>query len=118
MAVDAAWKEVANGDSDKQLPDDHPVIKLERSTWEVRSAMALVLHNVDNANAHKSFIRRVQLLATSTSNIVKFLISIGEDDPDSANVEDIWQTTIENPGKKSNLFCVSETEKFTLTSES
>jgi len=104
MAVDAAWKEVTNGDSDKQLADDHPVIKLERSTWEVRSAMAVVLHNLDNPNAQKSFIRRVQLLATSTSSIVKFLVSISEDDRETsssaANADDVWQTTTEKPGKK------------------
>ena len=66
MAVDAAWKEAAGGDSKRQLPDDHPVIKMERSTWEVRSALGQVLSNVENLNAHKALVRRVQVLLTFT----------------------------------------------------
>jgi len=61
MGVDAAWKEAAGGDSKRQLPDDHPVIKMERSTWEVRSALSLVLSEVENLTAHKALVRRVQV---------------------------------------------------------
>jgi len=62
MGVDAAWKEAAGGDSKKQLPDEHPVIKMERSTWEVRSALSVVLNSVENLNAHKALVRRVQVI--------------------------------------------------------
>ena len=61
MGVDAAWKEASGGDSKKQLPDDHPVIKMERSTWEVRSALSVVLNSVENLTAHKALVRRVQV---------------------------------------------------------
>jgi hypothetical protein len=43
------------------LADDHPVIKMERSTWEVRSALSLVLGSLENLTAHKSLVRRVQV---------------------------------------------------------
>jgi hypothetical protein len=55
-------KEASGGDSKKQLPDDHPVIKMERSTWEVRSALSIVLNSVENLNAHKALVRRVQVI--------------------------------------------------------
>jgi hypothetical protein len=49
------------GDSKNFLADDHPVIKMERSTWEVRSALSLVLGSLENLTAHKSLVRRVQV---------------------------------------------------------
>ena len=45
-AVDFAWKDVAaaaaaaNGSGPTEaLADDHPIVKVERSTWEVQGAL-------------------------------------------------------------------------------
>ncbi len=89
-AVDFAWKEVAEvggngdvpGENSKLLPDDHPIVKVERSTWEVQGALRLVLANVEDLNAHKTMIRRVQVLVTCLGIMAQFLA--GRDDTTAA----------------------------------
>ena len=43
-SVEFAWKEVRSDKGDaaahaQMLPDDHPIVKVERSTWEVQGAL-------------------------------------------------------------------------------
>ena len=46
MAVDFAWKEMSASNNDEEdevpkIPDDHPIIRVERSSWEVQAALKL-----------------------------------------------------------------------------
>ena len=40
-----------------RLPDDHPIIRVERSTWEVQAALKMVIANVEDLHVHKVMIR-------------------------------------------------------------
>ena len=74
MAVDFAWKEMSSeAEGPNRLPDDHPIIRVERSTWEVQAALKLVIANVEDLHAHKAMIRRVQLMVTCTTAMVECL---------------------------------------------
>ncbi len=57
MAVDFAWKEMSSSTTESggpnRLPDDHPIIRVERSTWEVQAALKMVIANVEDLHAHK-----------------------------------------------------------------
>ena len=54
MAVDFAWKEMSSSSSEtNRLPDDHPIIRVERSTWEVQAALKMVIANVEDLHVHK-----------------------------------------------------------------
>lgn len=81
-AVDFAWKEIqSNSNSrggDEVLPDDHPIVKVERSTGEVREALRLVMNNIEDLNLHKTMIRRVQVLVTCLGIMSHFLIARSE----------------------------------------
>ena len=58
MAVDFAWKEMSSTSSEtNRLPDDHPIIRVERSTWEVQAALKMVIANVEDLHVHKVMIR-------------------------------------------------------------
>ncbi len=79
-AVDFAWKELKNnsgpsssGSAPPALPDDHPVVKVERSTWELQGALRLVLNNVEDLDLHRTMIRRVQVLVTCLGSMAHFL---------------------------------------------
>lgn len=77
MAVDFAWKEMSSSsetDTPNQLPDDHPIIRVERSTWEVQAALKMVIANVEDLHVHKVMIRRVQLMVTCTTAMVECLV--------------------------------------------
>ena len=75
MAVDFAWKEMSSeAEGPNRLPDDHPIIRVERSTWEVQAALKLVIANVEDLHAHKVMIRRVQLMVTCTTAMVECLV--------------------------------------------
>ena len=87
MAVDFAWKEMscpsASEDADEnrpnpRLPEDHPIIRVERSTWEVQAALKMVIANVEDLRHHKVLIRRVQLMVTCATAMVECLM-----DPES-----------------------------------
>ena len=54
MAVDFAWKEMSSSSSEtNRLADDHPIIRVERSTWEVQAALKMVIANVEDLHVHK-----------------------------------------------------------------
>jgi len=75
MAVDFAWKEMSSSSSEtNRLPDDHPIIRVERSTWEVQAALKMVIANVEDLHVHKVMIRRVQLMVTCTTAMVECLV--------------------------------------------
>lgn len=75
MAVDFAWKEMfSETDGPNKLPDDHPIIRVERSTWEVQAALKTVIANVEDLHVHKNMIRRVQLMVTCTTRLVECLV--------------------------------------------
>ena len=65
--MDFAWKdsqppeENAEDEEVHALPDDHPVVKVERGTWEVQAALRMVLGNIEDLNLHKTLLRRVQV---------------------------------------------------------
>merc|ERR1712226_1121686 len=87
MAVDFAWKEMSssipvsnsNGEDNaqmvpNQLPEDHPIIRVERSTWEVQLALKMVIANVEDLHVHKVMIRRVQLMVTCMTAMVECMV--------------------------------------------
>ena len=48
------WKEMSSSSSEtNRLPDDHPIIRVERSTWEVQAALKMVIANVEDLHVHK-----------------------------------------------------------------
>lgn len=64
MAVDFAWKEMSSSKESEvpnRLPEDHPIIRVERSTWEVQAALKMVIANVEDLHVHKVMIRRIQV---------------------------------------------------------
>ena len=80
-AVDFAWKDSQPEENTEQvhaLPDDHPVVKVERGTWEVQAALRMVLGNIEDLNLHKTLIRRVQVLTTCIGVMAHFLLSKNE----------------------------------------
>ena len=83
-AVDFAWKdsqppeENTEEDQVHALPDDHPVVKVERGTWEVQAALRMVLGNIEDLNLHKTLLRRVQVLTTCIGVMAHFLLSKNE----------------------------------------
>jgi hypothetical protein len=93
-AVDFAWKDSqqqqqqlsaeCTGSLEQQqqqqqgLPDDHPVVKVERSAWEVQAAIRMVLSKIEDLNLHKTMIRRVQVLTTCLNVMAHFLLSKNE----------------------------------------
>ncbi len=82
-AVDFAWKDVVSDGGggrggEAMLPDDHPIVKVERSTWEVQGALRLVLANIEDLNLHKTMIRRVQVLVTCLGIMARFLVGRGD----------------------------------------
>ncbi len=82
MAVDFAWKEVAANDEEQHqhLPEDHPIIRVERSSWEATTALKMVVANVEDLHLHKVLIRRVQLMVTSMSAMVECLVDCNKTD--------------------------------------
>lgn len=77
MAVDFAWKEMTSNKADpspNRLPEDHPIIRVERSTWEVQAALKMVIASVEDLHVHKVMIRRVQLMVTCTTAMVECLV--------------------------------------------
>ena len=79
MAVDFAWKEMSSEDEEEnrpnpRLPEDHPIIRVERSTWEVQAALKMVIANVEDLRHHKVLIRRVQLMVTCATAMVECLM--------------------------------------------
>ena len=74
--VDFAWKDTSR--PEEALPDDHPIVKVERSTWEVQGALRLVLNNIEDLNLHKTMIRRIQVLVTCLGTVANFLLSKNE----------------------------------------
>ena len=83
MAVDFAWKEMSSVEEEEnrpnpRLPEDHPIIRVERSTWEVQAALKMVIANVEDLRHHKILIRRVQLMVTCATAMVECLM-----DPES-----------------------------------
>ena len=81
MAVDFAWKKIQTGDEETEqgrppnpLPEDHAIIRVERSTWEVQAALKKVIANVEDLHQHKALIRRVQLMVTCTTAMVECLM--------------------------------------------
>ena len=76
-SVDFAWKEVitaSTSQSNQQLPEDHPIIRVERSSWEATAALKMVMLNIEDLGAHKVMIRRVQLMVTCMSAMVECLV--------------------------------------------
>lgn len=76
-AVDFAWKDCSQSTEDP-LPDDHPIVKVERSTWELQAALRLVLESIEDLNLHKTMIRRVQVLATCLGIMSHYLVNKNE----------------------------------------
>ena len=79
MAVDFAWKKMSLEESKDHeypnpLPEDHAIIRVERSTWEVQAALQKVISNVEDLHQHKALIRRVQLMVTCTTAMVECLM--------------------------------------------
>ena len=75
MAVDFAWKKMSLEESrPNPLPEDHAIIRVERSTWEVQAALQKVISNVEDLHQHKALIRRVQLMVTCTTAMVECLM--------------------------------------------
>ena len=68
--VDLAWREITSQTS-QALPDSHPLVQLERSIWEVKAAGKLVLDNLEDLNMHKSLQKRVQVLTTAVSALLR-----------------------------------------------
>lgn len=82
-AVDFAWKDSQPPEENAEeevhaLPDDHPVVKVERGTWEVQAALRMVLGNIEDLNLHKTLLRRVQVLTTCIGVMAHFLLSKNE----------------------------------------
>ena len=89
-AVDLAFKDFSSGNgssSETALADDHPIVKVEKSIWELQSSLRSVLENVEDLNLHKTMIRRVQVLATSLGVMSHFLVSRNESELSASKVK-------------------------------
>ena len=78
--VDFAWKieldKQKNGtfSEDNQLTEKNPIVKVERSIWEVEAATTLTLKDIDDLNLHKSMLKRIQVLNTAIKDLVSYLM--------------------------------------------
>ena len=81
--VDFAWQ-VERHEGGQEVTDDHPVVKTERSIWEVKCGAKIILSNIEDLNAHKAMLKRVQVLITYLDHLVKYLLGKREDTAASA----------------------------------
>jgi hypothetical protein len=78
--VDFAWKierdkqKDGTFSEDNQLTEKNPIVKVERSIWEVEAATTLTLKDIDDLNLHKSMLKRIQVLNTAIKDLVSYLM--------------------------------------------
>ena len=87
--VDFAWQAERSSrtkeDEDSSPVDDsHPIVKMERSIWELKTATRIILANIADLQAHKSVLRRAQVLVSYLNDLVQYLVreenEAGEED--------------------------------------
>ena len=80
--VDFAWQAErssqsnvppANVSDEKPVDDNHPIVKTERSIWELKTATRIILDNIADLQAHKSVLKRAQVLVSYLNDLVQFL---------------------------------------------
>ena len=72
--VDLAWRGLGEkGAGTAPLEEDHPLVRAERSVWEVRASARLVTANVADLSLHQSALRRVRVLVTALQELVTCL---------------------------------------------
>ena len=89
--VDFAWQAERSSrtkedeDSSHPVDDSHPIVKMERSIWELKTATRLILANIADLQAHKSVLRRAQVLVSYLNELVQYLV---RDEDEAAGEED------------------------------
>ena len=83
--VDFAWKiekaklenESRNGEHQKDiygLSNNHPIVNVERTIWEVQAAANQTIQNIEDLALHKSLIKRIQVMVNVIKNLLGYLI--------------------------------------------
>ena len=68
--VDLSWRGLG---ASAPLGEKHPLVKAERSVWEVRAARRLLSDNLEDLSVHQVALRRVQVLVTALGDLVSSL---------------------------------------------
>ena len=85
VGVDLSWAEVGK-EKGQPLPETHPLVRTERSVWEVRAASRILLSNLEDLQLHKSLIKRMKILVNSFSELSNILVEAGEEKAASSNL--------------------------------
>ena len=76
LGVDIAWQEL-DKDKSRPLPETHPLVRTERSVWEVRAAAKILLTSLEDLQLHKALVKRAKILVNSFSELSTLLVEGG-----------------------------------------
>ena len=79
VGVDLSWAEIGK-ERGQPLPESHPLVRTERSVWEVRAASKVLLSSLEDLELHKALVKRMKILVNCFSELSSVLVNGGEND--------------------------------------
>ena len=108
--IDLSWQEI-NRSSAEPLPETHPLVRTERSVWEVRAAARLLVSSLEDLQLHKALVKRAKILINNFSELSQVLVAAAPENQTRSSSREMFSPSRRVTDSRLTLFSIIHPEK-------